>query len=162
MKPLVSMAGTLSRAQGAERRPPRGRLFLSHLLANLATMAAEDLYREIAQTSPIEAEAYLLGAAHDSTYRRLHRTTRFCQRDKAWLEGVRMLLERIGQRSWFYREGQQRSLWVLETSWRGSQEDLSAEDAVTYARATSTGKVACRGIQRRGSTCSSFRKIVTS
>lgn len=97
-------------------------------------MAAEDLYREIAAASPDGAESYLLGAAHDSTYSRLHRTTRFCQRDEAWLEGLRMLLEQIGQRSWSYREGQDRSLWVLETSWRGAQEGVLAQDPAAYIR----------------------------
>jgi hypothetical protein len=65
----------------------------------------------------MEALAYLAGATHDSTFSRAHKTTRFCQNDVRWLQAIAAVLERLGCRSWLYREGSHRSVWVLETSW---------------------------------------------
>lgn len=81
-----------------------------------------------------EAEAYLRGAAHDATYSRLHMTTRFCQADREWLVVLAALLTSIGSRSWIYREGKERSVWVLETSWRPSAEGLQPGDSAAYVR----------------------------
>jgi hypothetical protein len=46
----------------------------------------------------------------------MHRTFRFGQADRRWLEILRLCLERLGHRSWIYREGRERRFWVLETS----------------------------------------------
>ncbi len=70
--------------------------------------------------SAAEAEAYLRGAAHDSTFSRIHRTTRFCQSDPRWLEVLAALLATLDRRCWSYREGRSRTLWVLETTWTPS------------------------------------------
>ena len=64
-----------------------------------------------------EVRAYLLGAARDATFNRLHRTLRFAQSDVRWLIVLKILLLRLGSRSWIYREGC-RNVWVLETTWR--------------------------------------------
>lgn len=97
-------------------------------------MDSENLELEVGQASALTAEAYLRGAAHDSTYSRLHRTTRFCQADPRWLEVLGSLLERVGSRSWSYREGRNRSLWVLETSWVPSAPAASLRCPAAYAR----------------------------
>lgn len=94
-----------------------------------------ELLTEIRSASANEAAAYLLGAAHDATFSGSHRTTRFCQADLPWLEVLAELLLKLGIRSWTYREGRDRSLWVLECSWRAPawfQEEPRAKRA--YAR----------------------------
>jgi hypothetical protein len=71
----------------------------------------------VLRLSPIEAEAYLLGASHDASFSALHQTTRFTQKDPRWLVGVAALLKHVGFRSWLYQEGQ-RGVYCLETSWK--------------------------------------------
>jgi hypothetical protein len=61
-------------------------------------------------------EAYLQGALHDATYSRTHRTHRFGQADRGWLEILQSALEQLGHRSWSYREGRERNYWVVETT----------------------------------------------
>jgi len=97
-------------------------------------MAWGQLDREVVRASPADAEAYLLGAAHDSTYSRLHGTTRFCQADQRWLEVLDGLLLRLGARSWTYREGRSRLVWVLETSWRPPDTISELKRRTAYAR----------------------------
>ena len=63
-----------------------------------------------------ECKAYLLGALHDGTYNRLHKTFRFSQAGKAWLLLLQSLLRRTGHRSWIYREGKTRTVFALETT----------------------------------------------
>ena len=62
------------------------------------------------------ARAYLLGAFGDGTFNRLHRTFRFAQKECEWLERLQKLLAELGCRSWIYREGKTRNLYVLETT----------------------------------------------
>jgi hypothetical protein len=62
------------------------------------------------------ARAYLLGAAGDGTFNRLHRTFRFAQKEREWLARLQELLKSLQHRSWIYREGKARQLHVLETS----------------------------------------------
>ena len=69
------------------------------------------------------ARAYLLGALGDATINRLHRTTRFSQKERAWLEQLQQLLAMRGFRSWIYREGKDRHLYVLETSAQWLKDD---------------------------------------
>jgi len=71
---------------------------------------------EVAIASPGELRAYLQGALKDGTYSRLHRTHRFCQRERSWLETLVVALGRLGHRGWIYREGSQRQVHVCETS----------------------------------------------
>lgn len=98
-------------------------------------MIEDQIACEVAAADANEAEAYLGGAAHDSTFSSLHGTTRFCQADPRWLTIVGRLLEKLGRHSWTYREGQNRSLWVLETTWhpyKGSE--ASALNSAAYVR----------------------------
>lgn len=62
------------------------------------------------------SRAYLLGALGDATFNRLHRTVRFSQKEREWLETLQQLLKELSHRSWIYREGRQRQLFVLETT----------------------------------------------
>lgn len=61
-------------------------------------------------------QAYLYGAFHDGTISRLHRTFRFCQKEREWLEMIQNMLKESGFNSWIYREGNNRSLYILETT----------------------------------------------
>ena len=63
-----------------------------------------------------EIKAYCQGALGDATYSKMHKTWRFSQRDSRWLEKLKSLFSSIGYRSWVYREGKRRRVYVLETS----------------------------------------------
>ncbi len=91
---------------------------------------------EARHASPASAAGYLLGAMHDGTSSSRHRTTRFCQSDRRWLEALRLLLSRLEHRSWIYKEGKERRVWVLETCWRPPRlSSLHHEARAAYARA---------------------------
>ena len=60
--------------------------------------------------------AYLQGALKDATPSALHRTHRYGQSDRAWLERIADLLGALGHRSWIYREGRDRNYRIVETS----------------------------------------------
>jgi len=115
----------------------------------------------LAATIPVSS-AYLLGALHDATISRMHRTVRFGQSDVDWLQGIAVLCKNLGQKSWIYREGRERNLWILETSsrWIADAPSLcSKEEQLAYARATSIRRAAFREIQPQGSTFSSCKRI---
>ena len=61
-------------------------------------------------------KAYLLGALHDGTYSSLHKTFRISQSSKKWLEMLQNMFSILGHKSWIYKEGKQRSVYVLETT----------------------------------------------
>ncbi|MFI5271227.1 MAG: LAGLIDADG family homing endonuclease [Candidatus Saccharimonadales bacterium] len=71
---------------------------------------------ETTRQTPRVTEAYLLGALHDGTYNVGRKTHRFSQNDIRWLELLQECLEELGFRSWIYKEGKYRSVYVLETS----------------------------------------------
>ena len=73
------------------------------------------ILQEVNACDASAARAYLLGAAHDGTFNRVHSTLRIAQADPRWLEVLRALFAKLGSRSWIYREGQ-RNVWVIETS----------------------------------------------
>ncbi len=64
-----------------------------------------------------EILAYLHGAKHDASLNKGNRT-RFVQKQKQWLDILQSLLAKIEVRSWIYKEGKGRDLWVLETTCR--------------------------------------------
>jgi hypothetical protein len=64
----------------------------------------EPIKAEIDRASTGKICAYLRGASRDGTFNRLHRTLRICQADVRWLRVLQRLLERLGKRSWMYRE----------------------------------------------------------
>jgi hypothetical protein len=54
-----------------------------------------------------------------------------------WLDVLRLLLEKQGQKAWMYREGKDRKFWVLETSakWLTNRPSFSTqEERCAYAR----------------------------
>ncbi|MFA5777535.1 MAG: LAGLIDADG family homing endonuclease [Parcubacteria group bacterium] len=61
-----------------------------------------------------EIEAYLLGALHDATFSS-NKRFRFSQKGTDWLKFLKSLLKKIGYNSWIYKEGKDRSVYVLET-----------------------------------------------
>jgi hypothetical protein len=100
-------------------------------------LTPQRLHAELLETSAFGARAYLHGAAHDATFSRLHRTVRFGQSDARWLEVLKIPIERLGGRSWSYREGKSRQFWVLETSVDVLAERStvsSKEQRLAYAR----------------------------
>jgi hypothetical protein len=75
-------------------------------------------------------EAYLQGALCDGTHSALHHTHRIGQSDPAWLSVLATILERLGWRSWTYREGRDRQFWVLETTATFLDVDYDASSLV--------------------------------
>ncbi len=85
--------------------------------------------------APSQLNAYLLGAAHDGTYSRLHGTLRICQRGPEWPHLLRLTFERLGRKSWIYPEGKRR-VWVVESCMRPplTRQLYAAGDRAAYAR----------------------------
>ena len=74
------------------------------------------LYAELLQVEHADLESYLQGALRDGTHSLQHNTHRIGQSDVRWLELLKEALKILGYRSWIYREGAERNLWVLETT----------------------------------------------
>jgi hypothetical protein len=62
------------------------------------------------------ATAYLQGVLGDATYNKIHKTHRISQANRDWLERIKGLLSELGERSWIYKEGRDRNVFVLETA----------------------------------------------
>jgi hypothetical protein len=105
---------------------------------NLAgSLTPQRLHAELLATSTSGAWSYLFGAAHDATISSRHGTVRFGQADVEWLDVLRLLIEKQGQKAWMYREGSTRSFWVLETSakWLMQKPSFSSrEERCAYVR----------------------------
>src|SRR5258706_5817448 len=71
---------------------------------------------ETTRQTPRVTEAYLLGALHDGTYNVRRKTHRFSQANIRWLQRLQKLLGELGHKAWLYKEGEARSVYVLETS----------------------------------------------
>ncbi|MGH7430072.1 MAG: LAGLIDADG family homing endonuclease [Candidatus Methylomirabilaceae bacterium] len=78
---------------------------------------------EIGVAAASELQAYLQGASRDGTLSRLHQTLRIAQADVAWLHLLQNLLSRLNRKSWIYREGRRRDVWVIETTWQPESPD---------------------------------------
>jgi len=61
-----------------------------------------------------EIESYLLGCLHDATFSS-NKRHRFSQKGTEWLKILQNLFKQIGYNSWIYKEGRDRSVYVLET-----------------------------------------------
>ena len=59
-------------------------------------------------------KAYLLGALHDGTVRRL--TYRIVQKDREYIEFLVKEINKLGRKAWMYKEGKNRQLYVVEFS----------------------------------------------
>src|ERR1700733_5755202 len=73
---------------------------------------------ETIRQTPRVTEAYLLGALHDGTYNVGRKTHRFSQANLEWLQLLQEKLAQLGLRSWIYKEGKHRTVYVLETTAR--------------------------------------------
>lgn len=71
---------------------------------------------ETTRQTPGVTEAYLLGALHDGTYNARRKTHRFSQANIAWLLFLQACLADLEHNAWLYKEGRQRTVYVLETS----------------------------------------------
>jgi hypothetical protein len=71
---------------------------------------------ETIRQTPRVTEAYLLGALHDGTFNIGRKTHRFSQANLEWLEILQSKLAQLDYRSWIYREGKNRTVYVLETT----------------------------------------------
>jgi intein-encoded DNA endonuclease-like protein len=63
-----------------------------------------------------ETIAYLQGILGDATYNKFHKTHRISQSNREWLERIKDLLLKVGDKSWIYKEGKNRNVYVLETT----------------------------------------------
>src|SRR3989344_7647894 len=59
-------------------------------------------------------KAYLLGALHDGTVRKL--TYRIVQKDRGYIEFLVNEIRKLSQKAWMYKEGKNRQLYVVEFS----------------------------------------------
>ena len=66
------------------------------------------------KVSKREIKSYLLGALHDASLNK-GKKIRFTQKYKKWLETIKILLEKLGYKSWIYKEGKDREMYALET-----------------------------------------------
>ena len=65
--------------------------------------------------APIQiSKAYLLGALHDGTERRL--TFRICQKSEDYIDLLARGIRSLGGNAWIYKEGKTRRLYVVEFS----------------------------------------------
>ncbi len=102
-----------------------------------SSLTPQRLHAELLETSASCALSYLFGATHDATISERHRTVRFGQADIRWLYVLKLLFGKLKQKSWIYREGKQRTFWVLETSsrWLSHREGFhTTEQKLAYAR----------------------------
>ncbi len=79
-------------------------------------LTPQRLHAELLDTGAKGLEAYLQGALRDGTRSARHHTHRIGQSDPRWLSLLQHALDVLGHRSWIYREGRDRQLWVLETT----------------------------------------------
>ena len=80
------------------------------------------------------AKAYLLGALHDGTVRKL--TYRIVQKDQEYIEFLVKEIKNLGLNAWMYKEGKTRNLYVAEFS-KSLLKDFvieSINDRVDYIR----------------------------
>lgn len=91
---------------------------------------------EVERATADEARAYLLGALHDGTVSRLHRTVRIAQADVRWLHVLQVLFRKLGARSWIYREGSTRQVWIVESTYRvgDSPPPQTVEGQLSFVR----------------------------
>lgn len=96
----------------------------------------ETTRRRLSAATKSEAEFYLLGALHDATFSSRHKTIRFSQSSQGWLRQLHYCLHQLGAKSWIYREGSNRYVWILETSLKLDRDKKPVEekDKISYIR----------------------------
>ena len=79
-------------------------------------------------------KAYLFGALHDGTVRKL--TYRIVQKDKEYIGFLVKGIQSLGQKAWMYKEGKTRQLYVVEFS-KSFLKDFvfeTLQDKIDYIR----------------------------
>ena len=71
--------------------------------------------------------AYLQGVLGDATYNKIHKTHRISQANREWLEKIKDLLSSVGDKSWIYKEGKNRNVYILETTSKKLSLDFNPE-----------------------------------
>ena len=79
-------------------------------------LTPQRLHAELLAASNKSLESYLQGALRDGTRSSRHRTHRIGQSDLRWLQLLKEALRILDYRSWIYKEGRSRDLWILETT----------------------------------------------
>ena len=84
--------------------------------------------------------AYLQGILGGATYSKIHKTYRISQSNRDWLELIKNLLWDVGDKSWIYKEGKNRNVYVLETTSKKLSIDFdpinlrSDDEKIAYIR----------------------------
>ena len=96
----------------------------------------ETTRRLLGNSNESELRMYILGALHDATYNKQHKTFRFSQSSEEWLRLVQVIITKLGYKGWIYKEGKDRFVWVLETSMKidQNQKPASDQDKIAYIR----------------------------
>ncbi|KKU82937.1 MAG: LAGLIDADG homing endonuclease [Parcubacteria group bacterium GW2011_GWA2_47_8] len=87
-----------------------------------------------------EVQHYFWGVKHDGTKAKLHNSIRIAQKEREWLTFLQKLLKHIGHNSWIYKEGKERSVYILETYAEFIRQDrnptdiISKSDQIAYIR----------------------------
>jgi hypothetical protein len=89
---------------------------ISREVGDASLLTPQRLHAELLVTGSTRLESYLQGALRDATRSDAHKTHRYGQSDRGWLETLQSILGVLGHRSWIYREGKHREFWILETS----------------------------------------------
>ena len=103
---------------------------ISREVGDGSLLTPQRLHAELLVTGSTRLESYLQGALRDATKSDAHKTHRFGQSDRAWLETLQTVLGVLGHRSWIYREGKDREFWVLETSAKFLSIDFDASQLI--------------------------------
>ena len=79
-------------------------------------------------------KAYLMGLIHDATERKL--TLRIAQKNEVFLRFLKVEILYLGMRSWIYKEGKSRQVWILEFSKKHlkNYQLNSLQDKIDYLR----------------------------
>ena len=64
--------------------------------------------------TPTITQSYLLGVLHDATVRKT--TYRIATKNRTFAEILKQGIINLGSRSWIYKEGRKRNLWIVEFS----------------------------------------------
>lgn len=82
--------------------------------------------------APQISKAYLLGLLHDATERKT--TFRIAQKNRKYLDFIKSELGILGAKSWIYKEGKNRNVWILEFSKKflNHTQIISIQDKIDY------------------------------
>lgn len=113
---------------------------ISREVGSESLLTPQRLHAELLVTSASRLEAYLQGALKDATRSALHKTHRYGQSEREWLEYLQAILGVLGHRGWIYKEGRERHFWILESSARFLSVDfdplalVKTESGLDYVR----------------------------